>query len=388
MRHVRIAAALAFLLPLNLGAGASERACTADAFERDAKATFEACSTLLAANPAAPAKAEALKIRGRAEFRLGRVDAAIADYDAALALAPNDPELHARRGWMHYDKQENAAALARAAHALKLDPKHADAYDLAGSVMVRTGNYRRAWAAYDDALRLNPNDPMIRFHRYELHDAMGRLPEGLAELDAILKLPVAEITRGQSFVFHGRRVTFRTGAKLYRAITLKAMGRSAETAAIYDQLVAEEPSAVTYASRAAHHRHAETASADAIEADIDRAIALDPTYWAPRDVRGRLHFYAERYDAAAQEFARGIELAPEQGGLRWWRAMSLRKLDRVEEATNDALSVLDVDPDYVVNRKVRTLVEHGYFVPPQKGADPMPALRDAVRACMLDERCW
>lgn len=387
MRHVRIAT-LSFLLSLNVSAGASEPTCTADAFERDAKATFEACSTLLATNPAASAKAEALKIRGRAAFRLGRVDAAIADYDAALALAPSDPELHVRRGWMHYDKQENAAAIACAAHALKLDPKRGDAYDLAGSVMTRAGDYVRARAAYDDALRLQPNDSMIRFHRYELFDGTGKLPEALAELDALLKLPVAEITRGPSFSFHDRRVTFRTGAKLYRAITLKAMGRSAETAAIYDQLVAEEPSAVTYASRAAHHRHAETASEEAIQADIDKAIALDPTYWAPRDVRGRLHFYAKRYDAAAQEFARAIELAPEQGGLRWWRAMSLRKLDRVEEATDDALSVLDVDPDYVVNRKVRTLMEHGYFLPPKEGADPMPALRDAVRACMLDERCW
>jgi tetratricopeptide (TPR) repeat protein len=388
MRHLRLAAALAFLLPLIINAEAGEAACTADAFERDPRATFEACSALLATNPAAPAKAEALKIRGRAAFRLGRVDAAIADYDAALALAPNDAELHVRRGWVHYDKQENDAAIARAAHALKLDPKRADAYDLAGSVMTRAGDYARARAAYDDALRLDPRDPMIRFHRYELFDGTGRLPEALAELDALLKLPVAEITRGPSFSFHGRRVTFRTGAKLYRAITLKAMGRSAETAAIYDQLVAEEPGAVTYASRAAHHRHAETASEEAIQADIDKAIALDPDYWAPRDVRGRLYFYAQRYDAAAQEFARAIALAPEQGGLRWWRSMALRKLDRVEEATNDALSVLDVDPYYVVNRKMRTLIEHGYFVPPQEGADPMPALRDAVRACMLDERCW
>jgi tetratricopeptide (TPR) repeat protein len=388
MRQLRLAAVLALMVLLNAGdVLAQAPSCSAAAFEKDAATAYAACSALLEADLATSAKAEALKIRARTLHRLGRLDAAISDYETALALAPDDPELHLRRGWTHYDKQENEAALGRAGRALALDPKSAEAYDLAGAVMARLYDFGRAKAAYDDALRLDPHNLLVRLHRFQLFDFVGRLPQALAELDGILALPEAE-TRAATFEFHGRRVTYRTGAELHRAITLKAMGRAMEAGDIYDRLVVEDPSAVTYASRAVYRRNAETAPDSAVVADAEKAIALDPDYWIPRDVLARTHFYAKRYEAAAEEFARAIKLAPKAGNLRWWRSMTLRKLDRIDEATEDALSVLDVDPKFILDKKLAVLRERGYFVTPVGGADPVPALRDAVRACMLDERCW
>jgi tetratricopeptide (TPR) repeat protein len=388
MRHLRFAAVVAFFLALGVGdAMAQAPSCTAATFAKDAATAFAACDALLETDLAIAAKAEALKIRARASHRLGRLDAAISDYETALALAPNDPELHLRRGWTHYDKHEDAAAIRRAEAARALDPRFAEAYDLVGSVMARRYDFARARAAYDEALRLQHDNLLVRFHRFQLFDSSGRLPEALAELDGIIDMP-AEATRAATVEFHGRRVSYRTGAFLHRGITLQAMGRGAEAGPLYDQLVAEDPSATTYTSRAIYRDKAETASQADIMADLEKAIALDPDYWIPREVLARVHFYAKRYEAAAEEFGRAAKLAPKNGKPRWWRSMALRKLDRIDEATEDALSALDVDPKFILQQKLKVLRERGYFVTPVGGDDPTSALRDAVRACMLDERCW
>jgi tetratricopeptide (TPR) repeat protein len=367
------------------GAVARTSECTVAGFKSDAPTTFKACTELLETHLEAQQKSQALKIRGRAAHRLELLDVAIADYDAALKLTPNDPELHIRRGWTHYDKYELGFVLERAAHALTLDPKEGDAYDLIGAAMTRLGDLDRARAAYDAALRLRPNSPIIRFHRYQLFNSLGRLAEAIAELDAILGLPAAD-TRDLGLKHLDRRVTFRTGARLHRAMTLNGMGRREEAGTEYNFLVAENPSAVTFMARAAHL--AQAPDHPAAQADIERAVADDPNYWAPYDLRARLHFYAKRYVASSEEFKHAIKLAPHRGALRWWRSQALRKLERLDEATTDALSALEVDPNFVINDKLKTLHERGYLQLSALNSDPMPALGDAIRACMLDERCW
>lgn len=169
-------------------------------------------------------------------------------------------------------------------------------------------------------------------------------------------------------------------------MTFNKTGRREEARNEYDLLVAENPSAVTFTARAVHL--AQASDDPTAQADIERAIADDPNYWAPYDLRARIHFYAKRYLASSEEFKRAIELAPHRGALRWWRSQALRKLDRLDEATTDALSALEVDPNFVINDKLKTLHERGYLQLSALNNDPMPALGDAIRACMLDERCW
>jgi len=369
-------------------AAAQTSPCTTLAFEWNAAAALQSCTALLETDLAPAARAHAYKIRARAFKRLGQLDPAISDFEAALKLAPADTELHILRGWANYDKHENELALARAAHVLTLDPNLGDAYDLAGTVMLRLHDYARARKNYDVAIRLAPNLPLIRLHRHQLFDRLGQLAEALAELDAILALPVADITRGANLEFYGRYVTFRTLARLKRALTLIALDRRSEADTVYDQLVADDADAVALTNRAAHHRHYQSRPEDQVQADLDKAIALDPNYWAPHDVRGRLYFYSKRYEAAAKAFAQASRLAPKRGDVRWWHSMALRKLDRIDEATVVAVSVIEADPGYLMNGKLSVLEERGYFRLPKKRDDLLPALRDAIQACMHDERCW
>jgi tetratricopeptide (TPR) repeat protein len=391
MRHHLQRAALraALFCALTAPAAAAQTpACTTASALNDAAAALQACTALLATDLAIADRVQALKIRARVARTLHRRDMAVSDIETALKLAPADAELHVLRGWHYFEQFQEDAALAQARRALELDPDEGDAYDLIGRVMYRTGDYARAGSNYDRALQLRPKGLFLRVHRYDLYTAMGRPRDAVAELDAILAFPDAVIAHGAVFEFRDRNVTFRTGARLYRALTLIALDRRNEATAIFDQLVAEDPNTVTFTARAEHHRHYESRPEADIKADLDKAIALDPSYWAPRNSLALLHFYAKRYAAAADDFGRAIELAPARGELRWWRSMALRKLDRIEEATTDALSALDVDPRYIVSRKLEMLRTRGYFQTPKRGADVSAALRDAVQACMLDERCW
>src|SRR5580704_7515505 len=83
----------------------AQPACSVAAFEIQPEATVAACTAVLDKSRLSDAeRAETLKIRARSLHTTGRLDDAIKDYDAALLLAPNDPELHLRRGWTAYDK--------------------------------------------------------------------------------------------------------------------------------------------------------------------------------------------------------------------------------------------------------------------------------------------
>jgi tetratricopeptide (TPR) repeat protein len=75
--------------------------------------------------------------RAQAYYRVGNVDAAFADMDTVIALAPDEPEYIFSRANMYRKAGEQQAAIADYNAAIALDPKYAVAY------------YNRANAYYD-----------------------------------------------------------------------------------------------------------------------------------------------------------------------------------------------------------------------------------------------
>jgi len=80
-------------------------------------------SQVIAAHGRAKAElATAHSQRGYAYFAKGYVDPAIADYNTALKIAPNDGHVYALRGWAHFVKGAMKQAIADSAAAIRLDP--------------------------------------------------------------------------------------------------------------------------------------------------------------------------------------------------------------------------------------------------------------------------
>jgi tetratricopeptide (TPR) repeat protein len=116
-----------------------DEGCSVQGFEAQPATTVNVCTSILDAGGLShSARAEALKIRARSLHSLGRLDEAISDYESALLLAPDDPELHVRRGWTAYDRHEFERVFGEAERALQLKPGYASAHDLIGAVFAHS----------------------------------------------------------------------------------------------------------------------------------------------------------------------------------------------------------------------------------------------------------
>jgi tetratricopeptide (TPR) repeat protein len=265
--------------------------------------------------------------------------------------------------------------------------RHAGAYDLIGTGLGHADIDKLAEekAAYDEAIRLQPDEPIFRYHRYQLLKRHGFQRDALQEADAILGLTIPTITKPFAVTYYGKLTSFRTAVALERASLLLAMGRINESQTAYDQSVQNDPSALTFAWRAQFHL-AQSAPMNVVQDNLDKSLAFDPAYWFSRDLQARVHFYSEQYEAAAAEYARAIELYPINGTMRWWHALTLRKLGRFDDASAEAVTAFQVDPGFMINQ-IDMLRMRGYLPTLAPNAHPIPALYDAARACMLDEGC-
>ena len=367
----------------------AEPGCTVAAFETQPEATVAACTAVLdQAGLSGAARAQTLKIRARSLHKTGRLDDAIKDYDTALLLAPKDPELHLRRGWTAYDKADFKTVFDQANEAIKLKPDYADAYDLVGATLARrdVGRQHEAMAVYAEAIRLNPDEPFFHIHLMDVFTCCGMPEDALREADAILRLPVASITKPDATEFYLKRTSYRTVASLERARMLSILGRNDEATQAYDRAVHDDPGALTYAGRAAFRLEQLQAPLDAVQADLDLSLADDANNWFSHGLEGRVHFYRKDYAGAEPEFARSLAIYPINGEMRWWHAMTLRLLGRSDEAAEEAVMAFRVDPGFMFV-KVRSLQKFGLLPTLSADSDPRPAIYDAARACMLDEHC-
>jgi tetratricopeptide (TPR) repeat protein len=367
----------------------AEPACTVAVFETQTEAAIAACTAVLdQASLSDAARAETLKIRARSLHKTGRLDDAIKDYNTALLLAPKDPELHLRRGWTAYDKADFKTVFDQANQAIKLKPDYADAYDLVGATLARrdVGRQHEAMEVYAEAIRLDPNVPLFHIHLMNVFVCCGMPEDALREADAVLRLPVAAISKPDATEFYFKHTSFRTVASLERARMLSILGRNDEAKQAYDQAVHDDPGALTYAGRAAFLLEQVQAPLDAVQADLDKSLAADANIWFSHGLAARVQFYRNNYAAAEPEFARSLAIYPINGEMRWWHAMTLRLLGRGDEAAEEAVTAFRVDPGFMFG-KVGTLQKFGLLPTLSSDSDPMPAIYDAARACMLDEHC-
>lgn len=100
--------------------------------------------------------AEAWYHRGLALCSTRNYDRAIACYDRALELAPDDPVLWRRKGFALIKAGRYDEAAASFDRALALDPEDATAWQRKGYALACMGRSREAVACCDRALALDP----------------------------------------------------------------------------------------------------------------------------------------------------------------------------------------------------------------------------------------
>ena len=110
--------------------------------------------------------AKAYNNRGHAYNILGQYTRAIADYDQALRLAPNDAIAYNGRGFTYHKFGQFSRAIEDYNRALQLNPDYVLAYNNRGIAYERLGEFDKAVQDWESAMRIEGSPSVKRWQKY------------------------------------------------------------------------------------------------------------------------------------------------------------------------------------------------------------------------------
>jgi len=135
-----------------------------------------------------PEDAFALRCRGVTQFNLRRYEDAVADLDRALELDPSDAAALIGRGRCAYTLGRLDAARVDFERALELGPDSAVALAGLGGVHLQGRRYAQAAEAASRAMELDPLNPFAARTAGQARFQLGRHAEALEAFEALLRL--------------------------------------------------------------------------------------------------------------------------------------------------------------------------------------------------------
>jgi len=114
---------------------------------------------------------------GNALRNLKRSQEALAAYEQAIRLDPNDIYAYRGKGWSLYYLQRYEEALSAFDQAIRLDPNNAYAYRGRGMSLRDLKRSEEALSAFDQAIRLDPNDAYAYSGKGDTLEHLGRKTE-------------------------------------------------------------------------------------------------------------------------------------------------------------------------------------------------------------------
>jgi tetratricopeptide (TPR) repeat protein len=157
---------------------------------------------------------------------IGNHDKAIADYNDAIQVDPNEFVAFANRATAWGNKGEYEKAIQDVNRSLQLAPQNPVLYLKRGNFWLAQGDIIKASADFKDALRLNPksSDPHINLGEIHVSQGTRPLPISTRRFDSILRiafrLPVAP-SHGQ--LKANRQIPFLTSPRL--SVSIRGMRR-------------------------------------------------------------------------------------------------------------------------------------------------------------------
>lgn len=252
--------------------------------------------------------------RGNALQKLDRYEEALASYDRAATLRPDDARVYYNQGTALLNLGRHEEALARYDRAISLDPLHADAHMNRGLALQRLQRYEESLSSYDAAIVLDPGWTDAYNDRGTALQNLQRHEEALAS--------------------YGKAAALKPGCAdtcFNQGNALLALQRPAEALAHYDRAISLEPRHVDAHFNRGNallnlHRNSEAL------ASYERAAALRPDYADAFYNQGVALMSLERYAEALSRFDRAIFLKPDHSDAYTNRGNAQRYLQRYEDA--------------------------------------------------------
>jgi tetratricopeptide (TPR) repeat protein len=173
----------------------------------------------------APQHPDAWLNRGVLQQQMGNFDEAWQDYSRAINLHPRGAEAWYNRGYLKFLQQDYRQALADFNRALALQPKLIEALVNRSVARMQLGDAAGALSDCTQAIRLQPNDAKAWNNRGVIYNDLGQPARALSDFNRALRLD-----------------PMHTEAHFNRNLVLSSLERSKETEAHKTQrLVAVKP---------------------------------------------------------------------------------------------------------------------------------------------------
>ena len=122
-----------------------------------------------------------LLLKGEASMDRNEYREALAYFDRALTVDPENPEVHYARGIALYRLTRDGDAVSEFTAAILLDPEYSWAYYSRGLAHKRMGNVDGALADFSDALKYAPKTQEFYYSRAMLYRELGKIDEALSD---------------------------------------------------------------------------------------------------------------------------------------------------------------------------------------------------------------
>ncbi len=126
---------------------------------------------------------------GLAFMEMGKMDAALASYDRAIAINPDYADAHYSRAMVLQALRRSDAALAAYDRVIAIKPHHADAYANRGNLLRESQQFEAVIESYEKAIALNPSIQFVHGIRHHtsmqicrwdgIESALAQLREGI-----------------------------------------------------------------------------------------------------------------------------------------------------------------------------------------------------------------
>ncbi len=303
-----------------------------------------------------PHHADAYWMRGRVWAYRSEDDRAIADFDRAIELKPDQAHYHARRALILLRGRHLDRALGDCDKAIRLDPKAAGPYLLRSRIDLSKGETERALADLDRVIGLDPLRPPDKQATPEAARVANDLDPSKAGARLLLAMKIEEEHPDDDGAEKSPASEPKTVPEfLDRGLTLYDRKDYNGAIAAFSEAIRLDPNAASaYEARARawgakHNRDREIA-------DLDEAIRLDPNESAYRVSRAASWSSQGRHEQAMVDYDDAIRLEPGNPSLYVARGNEWRRHVKLDLAVADYDRAIQVDPNYIHAYVCRALI--------------------------------
>ncbi|MBD2601743.1 CHAT domain-containing protein [Microcystis viridis] len=299
--------------------------------------------------------------QGYQKYMNGDFIGAIASYDRALEIKPDDHQAWYKRGVALGNLGRFEQEIASYDRALEIKPDDHQAWYKRGVALGNLGRFEQEIASYDRALEIKPDDHQAWYKRGVALGNLGRFEQEIASYDRALEfkpdyheawnnrgVALADLGRwAEAIASYDRALEFKPDFHLAwnnRGVALADLGRWAEAIASYDRALEFKPDF----HLAWDNRGIALANLGRFEqaiASYDRALEIKPDYYYAWNNRGNALADLGRLEEAIASYDRALEFKPDLHQAWNNRGIALKNLGRFEEAIASYDRALEIKPD-------------------------------------------